>query len=31
VFYVAAILNVIAAVMALVVLRPMRVRAMQQG
>ena len=31
VFYVAAILNIIAAVMALVVLRPMRVRAMQQG
>jgi OFA family oxalate/formate antiporter-like MFS transporter len=31
VFYVAAILNIIAAVMALVVLRPMRVRAMQRS
>jgi OFA family oxalate/formate antiporter-like MFS transporter len=31
VFYVAAILNIIAAVMALVVLRPMRLRAMQQA
>jgi OFA family oxalate/formate antiporter-like MFS transporter len=31
VFYVAAILNIIAAVMALVVLRPMRLRVMQQG
>jgi OFA family oxalate/formate antiporter-like MFS transporter len=31
VFYVAAILNIIAAVMALVVLRPMRRRAMEQG
>jgi hypothetical protein len=31
VFYVAAILNIIAAVMALVVLKPMRVRAMAQG
>src|SRR5262249_49308580 len=31
VFYVAAILNIIAAVMAPVVLRPMRLRAMQQG
>jgi hypothetical protein len=31
VFYVAAILNIIAAVMALVVLKPMRIRAMNQA
>src|SRR6478752_4208134 len=31
VFYVAAVLNIVAAVMALVVLRPMRHRAMEQG
>src|SRR5690348_6302197 len=31
VFYVAAILNIVAAVMALAVLRPMRLRAMEQG
>jgi hypothetical protein len=31
VFYVAAILNIVAAVMAVVVLRPMRRRAMEQG
>ena len=31
VFYVAAVLNIVAAVMALVVLRPMRRRAMEQG
>ena len=31
VFYVAAILNIVAAVMALAVLRPMRRRAMKQG
>jgi OFA family oxalate/formate antiporter-like MFS transporter len=31
VFYVAAILNIIAAVMALVVLRPMRIKAMAKG
>jgi hypothetical protein len=31
VFYVAAILNIIAAVMALAVLRPMRRRAMEMG
>jgi len=31
VFVIAAILNIIAAVMALAVLRPMRVRAMQQA
>jgi hypothetical protein len=31
VFYVAALLNIVAAVMALVLLRPMRRRAMVQG
>jgi OFA family oxalate/formate antiporter-like MFS transporter len=31
VFYVAAVLNIVAAVMALVLLRPMRRRAMVQG
>jgi hypothetical protein len=31
VFYVAAALNIVAAVMALVVLRPMRIRAMNQA
>jgi hypothetical protein len=31
VFYVAAVLNIVAAVMALVLLRPMRRRAMAQG
>jgi OFA family oxalate/formate antiporter-like MFS transporter len=31
VFYVAAILNIIAAIMALVVLKPLRVKTMAQG